>query len=65
MDRQPTSWPDWLSSGNPFSSPTMAALFLHTHFHKVKVSYVLFREMAEEKLGFEQQTLLKTLGIKF
>lgn len=29
------------------------------------VSYLLFRRMAEGKLSFEQQTMLKTLGIKF
>jgi|SRR5687767_5653520 len=40
----------------------MSALFLHTHFHKI--SYVLFRQMAEGKLSFEQQTMLKTLGVK-
>lgn len=38
-------------------------LFLHSQFHDV--SYLLFRRMAEGKLSFEQQTMLKTLGIKF
>jgi hypothetical protein len=37
-------------------------LFLHSQFHDV--SYLLFRQMAEGKLSFEQQTMLKTLGIK-
>ena len=38
-------------------------LFMHSQFHSV--SYLLFRQFAEGKLSFEQQTMLKTLGIKF
>src|SRR5688572_33487885 len=38
-------------------------LFLHSQFHEV--SYLLFRQMADGKLSFEHQTMLKTSGIKF
>jgi hypothetical protein len=31
----------------------------------VLISYVLFRQIAEGKLNFDQQTMLKTLGVKF
>ena len=41
----------------------LEVLFLFSTFHGV--SYLLFRQFAEGKLSFEQQTMLKTLGIKF
>jgi|SRR5687768_15278244 len=55
--------PDKINEAIEELDRAMSALFLHTHFHKI--SYVLFRQMAEGKLSFDQQTMLKTLGIKF
>ena len=37
-------------------------LFFHSRYHDV--SYLLFRRMTEGKLSFEEQKILKSLGIK-
>ena len=39
------------------------ALYLHTHFHKL--SYILFRRFADGTLSFEEQQILKSLGMSF
>jgi hypothetical protein len=41
----------------------LEVLFEHTDFREV--SYALFVRMIDGKLPFEQQELLKTLGVKF
>ena len=41
----------------------MHALYPYTLFHKV--SYILFRRLAEGKMDLEMEEVLKKLGIKF
>ena len=40
----------------------IGVLFFHSQYHDV--SYLLFRRMTEGKLSFEEQKILKSLGIK-
>ena len=55
--------PDQISEAVAELDRALEVLFLHSTFHDV--SYLLFRQMAEGKLSFDQQAMLKTLGIKF